>query len=357
VAAATLPPSPLGVIGGRYVVLRRIGGGANGDVYEVDDTYQQEHVALKLLAPGPLGVWAEAAILTGLRDKHILPVRNADVHLGQPYLVTALAAHGTLASVTPPHGVPADQAVRWARQICRGAARTHDAGLLHTDIKPDNAFLDETRSALLGDFGLACLPDPTTGQGHDGGTPETMAPEVCRSHLGLPGGSGATRASDVYSLGATLRHVLTGAFAHQRGPGDPQGLACMAAVAAGPGPSLFATQPHLPKGLCDRIDQAMHPDPTQRPASPTALAALLASWPRPTRSWRRTDEHGPAHSGCWRGSKTGAAELLCCAIPATKGFVIETRGPAGKRVTAACTTAPNAAAINTAVRRAFRGAT
>ena len=354
-AAATPPAPPTALIGGRYAVVARIGGGANGDVYEVHDTYQNERVALKLLAPGPHGVWAEAAILTGLRDDHILPVRNADLHLGQPYLVTALALHGTLKTVTPSFGIPPEEAVRWIRQVCRGAARTHDAGLLHTDIKPDNAFLDDGDDALLGDFGLACLPDPATGQGHNGGTAETMAPEVCRSHLGLPGGSGATRASDVYSLGATLRYVLTGAYAHQRTPADPQGLGCMAAVAAGPGPSLFATQPHLPKGLCDRVDLAMHRDPTMRPPGPTALAALLADWPRPARSWRRTDEH-PGHGGCWRGTKKGAAELLCCAVPDGKGFAVETRGPAGKKVTAACTAAPRAAALNTAVRRAFRGA-
>jgi serine/threonine protein kinase len=296
--------------------------------------------------------------LTGLRDDHILPVRNADVHLGQPYLVTALATHGTLKTVTPRHGIPVDQAVRWVRQLCRGVARTHDAGLLHTDIKPDNAFLDASGDALLGDFGLARLPNPATGEGHDGGTIETMAPEVCRSRLGLPGGGGATVASDVYSLGTTLRYVLTGAYAHQRDPvADPQGLACMAAAAAaGARPSLFRTEPHLPKSLCDRVDQAMHLDPSLRPKSATLLAATLADWPLPARAWRRTDEHAPTHAGCWRGTKEEAVELLCCAIPASRGYRIETRSPSGNRVTAACTTATSTRELARAVRRAFRSA-
>jgi serine/threonine protein kinase len=354
---AVTPSPSAALIGGRYALISRIGGGANGDVHEVHDTYQGERVALKLLQPGPIGVWGEAAILTGLRDDHILPVRNADVHLGQPYLVTALATHGTLKTVTPGHGIPADEAVRWVRQLCRGTARTHDAGLLHTDIKPDNAFLDANGDALLGDFSLACLPNPATGEGHDGGTVETMAPEACRSRLGLPDGRGATVASDVYSLGATLRFVLTGAYAHQRDPAtDPQGLACMAAVAAGSRPSLFHTVPHLPKGLCDRVDQAMHVDPNRRPGNASLLAAALAAWPRPVRTWRRTDEHAPTHAGCWRGEKQNAVELLCCAIPASRGYEIETRSPSGNRVSAACTTAKSARDLTRAIRRALRSA-
>jgi serine/threonine protein kinase len=347
------------MIGGRYAVIARIGGGANGDVYEVHDTYQNERVALKLLAPGPHGIWAEAAILTVLRDPdHILPVRNADVHLGQPYLVTALATHGTLATATPAGiGVDVETAVRWARQVCRGTARTHDAGLVHTDIKPGNVFLDAGGDALLGDFGLACIPDPATGEGHHYGTAETLAPEVCAGRLGLPGGHGATERSDVYSIGATLYYLLAGMYRIARNPAaDPDGLACMAAVAAGHRPRLSDLAPHVPHGLCARVDQAMARDPSDRPNGPTALASALGDWPRPSRAWRRTDEHGTLHAGCWRGAKKGAADLVCCAIPAGVGFSIETRSPSGNRVIAACTTAVNRAGLPRALRRAFRKA-
>lgn len=348
---------PTVVIGGRYALVSRIGGGANGDVYAADDTYQQERVALKLLSHGPTGVWGEAAILTGLRDDHILPVRNADLHLGQPYLVTALATNGTLESATPPGvGVPPEQAVVWARQLCRGTARTHDAGLLHTDIKPGNGFLDDAGHALLGDFGLACIPDPGTGMGHNFGTPETMAPEVAASYLVNPGDPAATRASDVYSLGATLYYLLAGQFAHQRDAADPKGLACMARVAAGSGPSLADVAPHVPQGLRQRVEQAMSHNPADRPQSASAFAAALGDWPKPDRAWRRTDEHGPAHAGCYRGIKKGAAELLCCAVPDGTGFDIETRSPSGNKVNVACTYAKNKAALPTALRRAFRSA-
>lgn len=350
------PPPNAPVIGGRYVVINHLGGGANGEVYEVHDTYQGERVALKLLAFGPLGLWAEAAILTGLRDPHILPVRNADVDLGRAYLVTALATHGTLESATPPaRGVAMELAVKWARQVCRGAARTHDAGLLHTDIKPGNIFLDDAEDALLGDFGLACVCNPVTGQGHHFGTAETMAPEVATSHLGLPGGSGATIASDVYSVGAVLYYLLAGRYAHRRSAEAPDALACMGRVVAEPAPALADLAPHVPRGLVRRVEQAMAHDPAARPPGATAFAGLLGDWPRPSRSWRRTDEHSSAHTGCWRGPKVGFTELTCCVRPSGgPGFIIETRTPSGNRVSAGCTTAQNESALPRALRRVFR---
>lgn len=114
-------------------------------------------------------------------------------------------------------------------------ACTYDAGLLHTDIKPDNAFLDAAGDVLLGDFGLACFPEPTTGHGHHFGTAETMAPEVAAAFLGLPGGQGSTVASDIYSLGATLRYLLT----------------CMAAVASTPPSPCPTSRPTSPRGSCN----------------------------------------------------------------------------------------------------------
>ena len=85
------------MIANRYAVQRQLGAG-RADVYEVIDTHEGDVVALKLLrriAPG--AVWNEARILRRLSDAHILPIRNADLASGQPYIVTELAQHGTLA--------------------------------------------------------------------------------------------------------------------------------------------------------------------------------------------------------------------------------------------------------------------
>src|SRR4051794_18525180 len=108
------------LIANRYEVLGRLGGGAQGEVYRVRDTHQGGVVALKLLSALPGGAhWNEARVLNALRDDHILPIRNADVASGTPYLVTDLALFGTLddrLAATGGCGLGVDQVVRWIRQ-------------------------------------------------------------------------------------------------------------------------------------------------------------------------------------------------------------------------------------------------
>jgi serine/threonine protein kinase len=137
-----------------------------------------------------------------------------------PYLVTELAEHGTVQSkIDAAHGagISPPQAIRWTRQACQATARTHDAKLLHTDIKPDNLFLDANDNVQLGDFGFATLMDGN-GLGHTSGTVTTLAPEVAQAII--DGRAQATSiASDVYSLGATLYEMLTGQPSYSPAPG------------------------------------------------------------------------------------------------------------------------------------------
>jgi hypothetical protein len=92
----TIPVGQL--IAGRYEVLHSLGSAGQGDVYRVRDTYENAICVLKLLNVATLtaGTWDEAQILRDLADDHILEIRNADLYAGQPYIVTALAEHGTL---------------------------------------------------------------------------------------------------------------------------------------------------------------------------------------------------------------------------------------------------------------------
>lgn len=92
----------------RYQLRSHLGTGGQGEVYEAMDLHEQEAVALKLLrsALNPLGLWTEAAILRSLHDHHILPIRNADIHAGQPFLATVLAAHGALRTASRRRGWP-----------------------------------------------------------------------------------------------------------------------------------------------------------------------------------------------------------------------------------------------------------
>jgi serine/threonine-protein kinase len=335
---------PPAIIAGRYQVRKKLGGASSqGEVYEVDDTYEGGVVALKLLTSMPPGgPWAEAQILRHLADPHILPIRNADHASGQPYVVTELARHGTvedLIKAAGDCGLPVDDVVRWTRHACYGVARGHDVRLVHNDIKPGNLFLNAEGECLVGDFGFATvIPSGAHSVMPYGATAETAAPEVA-ARWNTPAAS-ASVASDVYSLGATAYWMLAG-----RPPIDLTGItdpnARMAAVAAGTPPRLRDVAPHVPPHVASVIEKAMAPNPADRYPSVTALAAALGTRPPRTRHWRRTDEHA-GHLACWRGepNSKGGTYLVCMEPgprPAQR-IITTTHAGSGHRLRRGCRT-------------------
>lgn len=313
VLATSLPVGFL--INGRYEVLDVLGRGSNGVVYEVRDHHQAELSALKIiLAPLPLVGWAEAQILTGLRGEFILPVRNADLLGGIPFIVSPVAPRTVAKVMQSGTGADVDQAVKWVRQACRGVARIHDIGLLHNDIKPENLFLNERDDVLVGDLGVACLRDPS-GHGHFAGTAETMAPEVAVVGATLPQAVWPAHrptsvASDIYSLGATLYWILAGVPPFQV-PGNM--IATAQSVVAGTPPRLRDVAPHVPQALADRVEQAMARKAADRYPDAAAFDAALGNLPAVVRRWNRVPAH-PGHAGCFIGTGHGS-DLNVCAVP------------------------------------------
>lgn len=310
------------VVAGRYQVVRPLGDparDAQGEAFEVKDLHTEEVVAIKLLKSTPLGTWHEAKVLTQLRDDHILPIRNADLASGQPYIVTQLATRGTLGGrleATGRIGVEPAQAVRWIRQACQAVARTHAAGLVHTDVKPDNLFLDEHDNVQLGDYGFANLMN-SEGLGYSAGTVWTMAPETGQAILDNQ--LGTSIRSDVYGLGATLYELLTGQPPYQPPTGMSMDLKRNAPLVATHQPRpVRDLAPHVPRTLADRLNKAIASGPQDRYPDAGAFAAALGSLPKLSRRWHRTDEHGEHHR-CWRGVGRGA-EILLCAVPAGRRY-------------------------------------
>jgi serine/threonine protein kinase len=333
------------MIDSRYEVRRHLGTGAGGEVYEVLDHNENDIVALKLLTTLPsTGPWLEAQILRRLSDNHILPIRNAALASGQPYLVTELATHGTLDQLLVAAGtcgLDVDDVVPWIRQACHGVARAHQLRLLHNDIKPANLFLNANREVLVGDFGLAALiPLGVTSAFPPGASAPTAAPEVA-SGWGTPTASASTL-SDVYSLGATAYWLLAG-----RPPPDMTGAtdvaAMMAIAASDTPPRLRDLAPHVPQSVATTIEKAIARLPSDRFASTTSFASELGRRPPVKRKWRRTDEHN-AHISCWRGepSSSGTTYLLCLESgPRPSQCSITTvHANTGRRITVGCRTAP-----------------
>jgi serine/threonine protein kinase len=333
------------VIDGRYVirgVLSPMGGG--GQVFEVEDIHEHDIVVLKVLSSVPTGnPWQEAQILRHLSDPHILPIRNAAVASGVPYIVTEWATHGTLQTRLGTGGglgCGVDEVVRWMSQAALGIARAHDRRLLHNDIKPANLFLNAEGEVLVGDFGGASwIPPGATHTAPLQATAETVAPEIA---AGWPAPATASFVSDVYSLGATAFWMLSGTTPH-----DFTKVATFASnfdlVARTPARSLRHVAPHVPRSVATVVEQAIHVDPTKRIQTVLEFSSALSSRNLPDRRWMRTNTHA-THIGCWEGTsnRTGGIYSLCVTDgPRASQCEIRTvHAASGRRVTVGCTTKP-----------------
>lgn len=338
VTAPTPPNSgfpPGMILAGRYEVIRPLGSGGQGVVYEVFDHHLQQLSAFKLLTAIPSsGPWAEAAMLTQLSGKFLLPVRNADLVSGQPYVVTEVARHGTAEDhLATGLGVAPGLAVLWTLHASRGVARMHDHELLHNDIKPGNLFLDEQGDVLLGDLGFASRMDAQGRGALVGGTPATMAPEVAAAALATIGGSilatprPCSARSDVYSLGATLYWLLAGT-APFTGATHADVLLQVIAGAAAP---LRDVAPHVPQGLAEVIGRAMSAAPSDRYQSASDLDYALARQKRPSREWRRIPNH-PGHTTCFSGERRSSTLSVCVAPTGVRSQQLVTvRHASGRR--------------------------
>lgn len=302
------------VLDGRYEVLRVLGAGSFGEVYEVFDHNLRVHAALKLLGQAPSSghPWAEAHVLQALDGPFVLKVLNADVHLGQQYIVTELAVNGTIADhIVSDVGVPVEQARRWTRDLCHGVARMHRDRLVHRDIKPENVFLSAKGAAMVGDVGLAQLVDDD-GSAAAAGTLLTMAPEVAGAACGGPVNSYTVR-SDVYSIGASLYWMLAG---HRVLPA----ATTYADVVAGQPDDLAEAAPHVPLPLRKAVMKALSADPAARFASVVELDAAIGGVGSPRRRWDRRSPHS-GHEQCFRGVGSSAAIELCVVAQERPGTV------------------------------------
>ena len=205
------PPSPAGSpLGGRYLLLRLLGRGGMGEVYEAEDLRLHRQVAVKVLRadladdPRVLARFRREARTAGsLNHPNIVAVH--DVGADGAYLVMELVHGRTLAEVirTEAPLVPG-RAARIAGRVAEALEYAHGRGVVHRDVSPGNVMLTETGEVKVLDFGIAQVDLGSTGPASARGTVAYLAPEVER-------GAGAGPRSDVYALGAVLVELLTGA--------------------------------------------------------------------------------------------------------------------------------------------------
>jgi len=200
---------------GGYELLDELGRGGMGVVYRARQLGLDREVAVKMILRGQLAsatdrarFRAEAEAAARLDHPNIVPVYEVGESEGRPFFSMKYIAGRTLSLMLTEHPLPDRDAARIMATVSRAIHFAHEKGVLHRDLKPSNILIDAGGEPHVTDFGLAKrTTDPVslTKSGAVLGTPSYMAPEQAAGARGEVG-----PASDVYSLGAVLYHMLTG---------------------------------------------------------------------------------------------------------------------------------------------------
>ncbi|OBK52296.1 hypothetical protein A5656_24950 [Mycobacterium gordonae] len=273
---------------GPYRLIRMLGSGGFGEVYEAEDTAMHRTVALKLLSntysQDPVfreRLFREARTAGRLREPHVLPIHSCGEIDGQVYIDMRLVRGVDLETLLKRDG-PLDpaRAVRLIRQVAAALDAAHAETVLHRDVKPANILLSGDDFASLVDFGLASAAGDArlTKTGKAVGTFDYVAPERLSD-------APVDHRCDVYALACVLYELLTG-----KAPYDEHRdlSALMTAHLTAPIPRPSQQRPGIPAALDDVIARGMakNPDARHRTAGELAAAAESALSPAaPTREW------------------------------------------------------------------------
>lgn len=209
-----------------YVLLEAVGRGGMGEVYKAYRFSLKKEVALKIvrfdrfqkLSPA----WQQNVLenfqkemqaTANLRHDHIVAIHDAGDHNGLPFY-TMDFVEANLSRIIQFGPLPGKKAAEYLEKIARAADFAHQKGIIHRDIKPPNILIDSGKP-ILADLGLAAVREKLReGQerGEIVGTPPYMAPEQASGHK-------CDHRTDVYGLGATLYHLVTGRPPHQAADG------------------------------------------------------------------------------------------------------------------------------------------
>jgi hypothetical protein len=301
VSAATSPfpgpaSRPLPEDFGRYRILKVLGQGGMGIVYQAHDTQLDRQVALKVMRFGtddPQQVerfFREARIAAAFTHPNLCPVYDAGQRQGIHYLTMPLLGGESLAAHLRREGhLPEKAAAALAAQIARAVHEAHRAGVLHRDLKPANVMLNERRQPVVMDFGMARRVGPldprSTAPGMLVGTPAYMAPERID---GDSDQSGPTQ--DVYSLGVVLYEMLTAQLPFD---GTVSEILKQVLTRSPEPPSRY--RPDLDPGLERVCLTALAKDPKDRHPSMEAFAERLEACLTADEPGRQPPRRGSRH--------------------------------------------------------------
>ncbi|MDA3863715.1 MAG: serine/threonine-protein kinase [Deltaproteobacteria bacterium] len=260
------------IIAGKYKIISTVGEGGMGRVFEAEHRELGKKVAIKILEPNASMELKEAEIRfkreakAASRIKHPSVVEVIDYGFtdvdSRPFLVMELLEGQNLGDIIDEGPLGVDDACKFASQLCLGIHASHEAGLIHRDIKPDNIHIVKDYKGeehlKLFDFGIAKSSlgedEDLTKPGITLGTPEYIAPELLI-------GEDASPKVDIYSFGAVFYELLTGSPPFQ---GDKTETIIHDKI-HDRRKSIHAMRPDLPGKIREIVESCLKNDPRKRP--------------------------------------------------------------------------------------------
>jgi len=272
--AGSADPRP--IIAGKFRVLREIGRGGMGVVYEAEDLSLRRIVALKFLpADRTSDPEARHRFIQEARAASALDhVNICDIHeigetgSGEMFIAMTRYRGESLKERIERGPIPAAQVLDLAAQIADGLAKAHEHGIVHRDLKPGNVFVTEEGTAKILDFGLAKLlgHDQSTAAGSTLGTPAYMSPEQVRAgHVDAR--------TDLWSLGVVLYEMVAGHRPFRR----VDSPALLHAILHDPPEPVPELRPGFPEAIQPLIGRALSKAPDKRFESARAMGDALRS--------------------------------------------------------------------------------
>jgi serine/threonine protein kinase len=272
-----------GLLVGKYVIQDRLGSGSMGRVYKAHHQLMDRVVALKIIAPEIVTnervvarFQREMKLVGRLDHPNVVRAYDADQTNGIFYIVMEYVTGRSLGQKLKEGPLPAVDAVSFAAQAALGLHHAHQQGIVHRDIKPSNLLLNDEKVLKVLDLGLGVLMDGdshatfATADGVAVGTVDYMSPEqAC--------GRDVDGRSDLFSLGCSLYHLITG---RQAFPGDTPIERLGRRINNRPVP-ITDLKPELPSTLVAVLDKLLANKPHDRYQTAGEAAEALQALVRP----------------------------------------------------------------------------
>jgi serine/threonine-protein kinase len=283
-SAEPIAPKPGDIVAGKYRLVRPVGLGAMGLVFEADHLRMRQHVAIKFMQSKLVGqadavarFEREGRAASRLTSPHATRIFDVDTTPdGVPYIVSELLEGHDLRFELDDRGkLPTEEAITYVIQACAAMAEAHSLGIVHRDLKPSNLFLAKTsvgRVVKVLDFGISKMEEELelTNTGIQLGSPRYMSPEQVEAKR-------VDRRADLWALGVILFRAISGAYPFEGTTSISLALAILTQTPR----DLAELVPGIPPGLVEAIGKALARDLAARHSTARDFADALSPFGSP----------------------------------------------------------------------------